>query len=95
MEWGSLTPNEIGFGSSMFLLPVRCFLGYGRKTTNRVNTVYRLNTYPFIHMGFFHTLVNILALTPLLERFEAEHGTLTSVALFIGREYCSSGVVEW
>lgn len=38
-------------------------------------------------MGFFHALLNILALTPLLERFEAEHGTLTSVALFIGREY--------
>lgn len=60
-----------------------------------MNTVYRLNTYPFIHMGFFHTLVNILALTPLLERFEAEHGTLTSVALFIGREYCSVGAMKW
>lgn len=31
-------------------------------------------------------MLNILALTPLLERFEAEHGTLTSVALFIGRK---------
>lgn len=49
-------------------------------------TVYRLNTYPFIHTGFFHTLFNALALTPLLERFEAEHGTLTAVALFIGRK---------
>jgi hypothetical protein len=26
--------------------------------------------------------------TPLLERFEAEHGTLTAIALFVGRE-CS------
>lgn len=51
-----------------------------------MNTVYRLNTYPFIHMGFFHALLNLLALIPLLERFEAEHGTLTSVALFVGRE---------
>lgn len=50
--------------------------------------MYRLNTFPFIHMGFFHALLNILALTPLLERFEAEHGTLTSVALFIGRKCC-------
>lgn len=49
-------------------------------------TVYRLNTYPFIHLGFFHAFLNILALTPLLERFEAEHGTLTAVALFIGRK---------
>lgn len=48
--------------------------------------VYRLNTYPIIHTGFFHALLNTLALTPLLERFEAEHGTLTSIALFVGRE---------
>ncbi|RAL03794.1 Gaa1-domain-containing protein [Aspergillus ibericus CBS 121593] len=47
-------------------------------------TMYRLNTYPFIHLGFFHAFLNVLALTPLLERFEAEHGTLTAVALFIG-----------
>ena len=48
--------------------------------------MYRLNTYPFIHVGFFHAFLNLLALTPLLERFEAEHGTLTAVALFIGRK---------
>ncbi|KAL4944871.1 hypothetical protein BDV06DRAFT_219928 [Aspergillus oleicola] len=47
-------------------------------------TMYRTNTYPFIHTGFFHTFINLLALTPLLERFEAEHGTLTAVALFMG-----------
>ncbi|KAL4952652.1 Gaa1-like protein [Aspergillus filifer] len=47
-------------------------------------TMYRTNTYPFIHNGFFHTFINLLALTPLLERFEAEHGTLTAVALFMG-----------
>lgn len=49
--------------------------------------MYRLNTFPFIHTGFFHAALNVLALTPLLERFEAEHGTLTSIALFVGREY--------
>lgn len=48
--------------------------------------VYRLNTYPVIHRGFFHVLVNAVALTPLLERFEVEHGTLTAVALFLGRK---------
>ncbi|KAL3480643.1 Gaa1-like protein [Aspergillus californicus] len=47
-------------------------------------TMYRLNTYPVIHTGFFHAFVNLLALTPLLERFEAEHGTLTAIALFTG-----------
>lgn len=59
--------------------------------------VYRLNTYPFIHTGFWHALFNAVALTPLLERFEAEHGTLTAVALFVGREYfillCGVGVM--
>ena len=51
-----------------------------------MRAVYRLNTFPLIHTGFLHTFLNILALTPLLERFEAEHGTLTSIALFAGRE---------
>ncbi|KAL3491571.1 Gaa1-like protein [Aspergillus germanicus] len=49
-----------------------------------LSTMYRLNTYPVIHTGFFHTFINLLAVTPLLERFEAEHGTLTAIALFIG-----------
>ncbi|RMJ27716.1 Rhomboid protein 2 [Aspergillus sp. HF37] len=49
-----------------------------------IGSMYRLNTYPVIHSGFFHAFLNVLALTPLLERFEAEHGTLTAVALFIG-----------
>lgn len=57
--------------------------------TNWRNLVYRLNTYPIIHTGFFHALLNALALTPLLERFEAEHGTLTSIALFVGRKFRS------
>lgn len=51
--------------------------------------MYRLNTYPVIHNGFFHACLNVLALTPLLERFEAEHGTLTAVALFLGRKLIS------
>ncbi|EKG10630.1 hypothetical protein MPH_12262 [Macrophomina phaseolina MS6] len=45
---------------------------------------FRLNTYPVTHVGLFHTLFNLLAITPLLERFEAEHGTLVSFALFSG-----------
>ena len=47
--------------------------------------VHRINTYPLIHAGFFHALFNILALTPLLERFEAEHGTLLTGSFFMGR----------
>jgi len=47
-------------------------------------TMYRLNTYPFIHLNLLHALCNILALTPLMERYEAEHGTLMTVAMFMG-----------
>lgn len=37
--------------------------------------------------------MNVLALTPLLERFEAEYGTLTTLALFLGRK-CSPILAE-
>ena len=46
--------------------------------------MYRLNTFVFIHLGFFHMLFNLVILVPLMERFEREFGTLTSIALFIG-----------
>ncbi|KAK0750457.1 Gaa1-like protein [Schizothecium vesticola] len=49
-----------------------------------LTSLYRLNTFPFIHLNFFHAVMNILALTPLLERFETEYGTLTALALFFG-----------
>lgn len=49
--------------------------------------MYRLNTYPLIHRNFLHAFFNTLALVPLLERFEAEHGTLLSGAMFAGRSY--------
>ena len=49
-------------------------------------SVYRLNTYPLVHLGFIHTIFNLIALVPLLERFEAEHGTLLTTAFFVGRE---------
>ncbi|KAK3941173.1 putative rhomboid protein 2 protein [Diplogelasinospora grovesii] len=49
-----------------------------------ITTLYRINTFPFIHLNGFHALLNILALTPLMERFESEYGTLTSLALFFG-----------
>ncbi|OTA65941.1 hypothetical protein K449DRAFT_391913 [Hypoxylon sp. EC38] len=49
-----------------------------------LTTMYRVNTFPLIHINFFHALFNILSLTPLLERFETEFGTLTSFALFFG-----------
>lgn len=47
--------------------------------------MYRLNTYPLIHLNFLHAFFNTLVLVPLLERFEAEHGTLLTAAMFAGR----------
>ncbi|KAK9794287.1 putative Rhomboid family protein [Seiridium cardinale] len=49
-----------------------------------ITTAYRINTFPLIHLNFLHTLFNVLALAPLLERFESEYGTLTSLAMFFG-----------
>ena len=54
-------------------------------TDSSRSAVYRLNTYPLIHLGFFHMLLNTIALAPLLERFEADHGTLLTAAMFVGR----------
>lgn len=52
--------------------------------------VYRLNTYPLIHRGFLHAFFNTLAFIPLLERFESEHGTLLTGAMFVGRRSSKS-----
>lgn len=51
------------------------------------SAVYRINTYPLIHLGFLHAFLNAIALVPLLERFETENGTLLSGAMFAGRIY--------
>lgn len=49
-------------------------------------TVHRTNLYPLVHSGLIHAVVNLVALTPLLERFEREVGTLKTVLLIAGRE---------
>jgi len=46
--------------------------------------VHRLNTYPLIHTGWIHALLNVIAVTPLLERFEREVGTLKTTLLIAG-----------
>ncbi|KAF2175567.1 hypothetical protein K469DRAFT_702080 [Zopfia rhizophila CBS 207.26] len=47
-------------------------------------SMYRLNTFPLMHLSFLHMVFNILAVTPLLERFESEFGTLVTLVLFTG-----------
>lgn len=46
--------------------------------------MYRLNTFVFVHLGLLHMVLNLVILVPLMERFEREFGTLTSLALFVG-----------
>lgn len=48
------------------------------------SAVYRLNTYPLLHRDILHYLLNTIALIPLLERFESEHGTVVTFILFTG-----------
>ncbi len=38
-------------------------------------------------MGLLHMVTNLAALIPLMDRFECEHGTITTVALFFGRMF--------
>jgi membrane associated rhomboid family serine protease len=56
--------------------------------------VHRTNTYPFLHTDVFHLVLNLFAVIPMVERFEAEHGTLTSLALFFGRGCTSSPLLN-
>lgn len=80
--WAALIPQEVGLSTSTMRPLYLC-----RSDDADSSIVYRLNTFPIIHLGFFHVLLNILALTPLLERFECEHGSLVTLILFTGRQY--------
>ncbi|KAH0544004.1 hypothetical protein FGG08_001771 [Glutinoglossum americanum] len=70
--------------SSVFRGSSACLLEKGPLADLWVYAVYRLNTYPLIHANFLHMFINCVALAPLLERFEAEHGTLMTLAMFAG-----------
>jgi len=48
--------------------------------------VHRLNLFPLLHLNFFHMIFNLVAVAPLLERFESEYGTLVTLVLFTGRK---------
>jgi hypothetical protein len=54
----------------------------------------RLSTYPFLHIGLIHVFTNVLALTPLLEKFEMENGTLVTAIMFTGRKEIVTPVNE-
>ncbi len=91
-QWGALIPKEVNLGTSKINRLMDHSKGQRRwnrpswvSETDQQPVVYRLNTYPLIHQNFFHAFFNVLALVPLLERFEAEHGTLLTGAMFAGR----------
>jgi glycosylphosphatidylinositol transamidase len=84
-QWGALIPKEIGIATSKIIVLIITNMSCARLQTYMASTVYRTNTFPLIHAGFLHAFLNLVTLTPLLERFEAEHGTLTTFALFMGR----------
>ncbi|KAH6872635.1 rhomboid protein 2 [Alternaria rosae] len=46
--------------------------------------MHRLNLFPVLHWNFIHMIFNLVAVTPLIERFESEYGTLVTLALFTG-----------
>lgn len=89
VQWGSLIPKEITLGTSRFFSarPSTSAILLSDMADIGLAIVYRLNTYPLIHRGFLHALLNTLALVPLLERFEADHGTLLTGAMFVGRKF--------
>ena len=45
-----------------------------------------MNTYPLVHHNILSATIYGIILTSLMERFEAEHGTLLTGALFFGRK---------
>ncbi|KAK4228190.1 rhomboid protein 2 [Podospora fimiseda] len=49
-----------------------------------LGTLYRMNTFPFIHLNVWHAVMNVVTIVPLLERFEGEYGTLNCLGLFFG-----------
>ena len=55
-----------------------------RTNANNLCAVHRLNLFPLMHLNFFHMIFNLVAIAPLLERFESEFGTLVTLALFTG-----------
>ncbi|KAF3942039.1 hypothetical protein ABW19_dt0201249 [Dactylella cylindrospora] len=46
--------------------------------------LHRLNTYPFVHSGLIHLLINLIAVTYPLSRFEKEKGTLHTLLMVLG-----------
>ncbi|KAK6509403.1 putative rhomboid protease [Arthrobotrys musiformis] len=49
-----------------------------------ITQLHRLNTYPFVHRGWIHLIIDLLAVTYPLSRFEREKGTLHTLLMVVG-----------
>ncbi|EPS39181.1 hypothetical protein H072_7052 [Dactylellina haptotyla CBS 200.50] len=49
-----------------------------------ISQLHRLNTYPFVHRGWLHLIINLIAVTYPLSRFEKEKGTLHTLLMVVG-----------
>ena len=87
-RWGALIPSQVSLFNG--LCDRRPQLGRPSFYMLTPMPAYRITTFPLIHLNLVHALINILALTPLLERFELEYGSLTTLALFFGRKQIRS-----
>lgn len=80
---GALVPAEVGLMSSESLV---LFSHSDKLELTNNDLVQCLNTYPVVHSGIIQLAFTLTALVPLLQLFEAEHGTLICLAMFIGRK---------
>ncbi|KAK6544182.1 putative rhomboid protease [Orbilia ellipsospora] len=49
-----------------------------------ITQLHRLNTYPFVHRGWIHLIINLVLVTYPLSRFEKEKGTLHTLLMVVG-----------
>jgi len=82
----ALDPEKMDLSQSMWFLRLRVY-----KNGADGGVVHRLNTYILIHANLIHMALNLIAVTPLLERFEREIGTLKTTLLVAGRELSPYG----
>jgi membrane associated rhomboid family serine protease len=89
--WARLDPDKVFNGGGKSFLHFRDYKENRETDSDWVcDIAHRLSTYPFVHLNIFHTIINLMALTPLLEKFEGENGTLTTLIMFTGRMFISS-----
>ncbi|KAF8444314.1 hypothetical protein BGX38DRAFT_711897 [Terfezia claveryi] len=64
-------------------LPVGEFLRLDPRAMG-LSQLHRINTYPLVHLGWLHLLLNLVAWIPLSERFEREVGSAKMGGLVLG-----------